>query len=127
MDLDELVPSESKYLKKEDVGEQGRNLTIRGFDRAELDSDSGKQIKAIVLWEEDAKPLVLNVGNKERLKAICGATTTEAVTGKVINVYNDPMVSFGTKVTGGIRIRPASVDNDIPPTPPMDFNDDIPI
>ncbi len=124
MDLDELVPSESKYMAKEDVGRVGRNLTIAKFTREEV--GDAKDMKTILNFkEEDAKPMVLNVGNKNRIKHYLEATTAEEVVGKVINVYNDPDVEYKGKITGGTRIRGAQeVAGPAPVVDPLD--DDIP-
>ena len=127
MDLDDLVPSESKYMAKEDVGTAGRNLTIDKFTREEV--GDAKDVKTILNFKEaDAKPMVLNVGNKNRSKHYLAATNAEEVIGQVVNVYNDPDVEYKGKITGGTRIRgvqnpqPAStaaggvdpLDDDIP-------------
>ncbi len=104
MDLDDLVPSESKYMAKEDVGTVGRNLTIDKFTREEV--GDAKDVKTILNFKEaDAKPMVLNVGNKNRIKHFLAATTAEEVIGQVVNVYNDPDVEYKGKITGGTRIR----------------------
>jgi hypothetical protein len=126
MDLDELVTSKSEYLKKEDVGEAGVNLTIKAFKKVRLKGDGGEEEKIVMMFEEDYKPMVLNLTNKNRLKAATGAKTTDDVKGKVINVYNDPMVDFGGEIVGGLRIRKSTA----PPPPPAQadpgFNDDVP-
>ncbi len=107
-DLDELVPSESNYLAKEDVGKAGLNLTIAEFTREPVGDN--KEVKTILNFKEDVKPMVLNVGNKNRLKHYLDATTAEEVVGKVINVYNDPDVEYKGKITGGVRIRGVLVE-----------------
>lgn len=123
MNLDEMVKSKSEYLKKEDVGEAGKNLTISGFKRVKVDGEHGEEEKiAMFFAEEGYKPMLLNITNKNRLKAATGETTSEGVKGKTVNVYNDPMVDFGGKIVGGLRIRPATngasqtatTDDDIP-------------
>lgn len=126
MDLDELVKSNSKYLQKEDVGTSGRNLTIRGFKRVVVEADGEEEEKVAMFFTDDnLKPMLLNVTNKNRLKIATGAKTTDDVKGKTINVYNDPYVEFGGKVVGGLRIREAQAG--APPAPPAaDPNDDIP-
>ena len=102
-DLDDLVPSESNYLAKEDVGVAGLNLTIANFTREAVGDDT--DMKPILNFKEDVKPMVLNIGNKNRLKHYLDATTAEEVIGKVINVFNDPDVEYKGKITGGLRIR----------------------
>jgi len=106
MDLDTLVPSESKYLAKEDVGIPGVNLTIAKFTRETVGQGNDAGEKA-VLWfkENDYKPMVLNKTNKNRIKHFLGATTAEEVIGKQVNVYNDPDIEYGGEITGGLRIR----------------------
>lgn len=121
MNLDELVKSKSDYLKKEDVGEEGVNLTIRGFKKVQVEGDNGEEEKiAMFFAEENFKPLLLNITNKNRLKIATGEETVEGVKGKTVNVYNDPYVEFGGKITGGVRIRaavgakPAPLETDVP-------------
>ena len=87
MNLDELVPSTSKYLAKEDVGIQGKNLTIKGFKVETVGRGAEADERAIMGFQEDVKPMVLNKTNKNRLKHYLNAATSEDVIGKVINVY----------------------------------------
>ena len=109
MDLDDLVRAKSEYLKKEDVGDQGVNLTILGFKRVKVEGDEGEEDKVALLWTQGwFKPLLLNITNKDSLKSILGAVTTDDCKGKVINVYNDPSIRFGQKVVGGVRLREAT-------------------
>lgn len=120
MKLTELVPSQSKYLSKDDVGEAGRNLTIKGFKREPVKNDAGtNEDKAVMYFEEDIKPMILNKTNMNRLAVITKAETTGDCKGKTINVFCDPMVEFGGKIVGGLRIRaeqavqqPAPADDD---------------
>ena len=109
MDLDDLVKSSSEYMKKEDVSEEGVNLTIKEFRKVVVKTDDGEEQKiALYFVEEGYKPLVLNITNKNRLKAATGETTTEGVKGKTICVFNDPFVEFGGKTVGGVRIKKAT-------------------
>ena len=114
MDLDELVPSTSKYLAKEDVGIAGENLTIAGFTRETVGRGADADERAIIRWKEDFKPMVLNKTNKNRIKRILDATSSEQVIGKTVNVYNDPEVEYGGEVTGGLRIRGAKDVTTVP-------------
>jgi hypothetical protein len=54
--------------------------------------------------EQDYLPLLLNATNRNRLIAIFGTGETDELVGRKIRVYNDPMVEFGGKVVGGVRI-----------------------
>lgn len=107
MDLDELVPTTSKYLAKEDVGTEGKNLTISGFKRETVGHGAEADERAVMHFQEDVKPMVLNKTNKNRLKHYLNAKTSEEVIGKTINVYNDPDIEFGGEIVGGLRIRGA--------------------
>jgi hypothetical protein len=107
VNLDELVPSTSKYLAKEDVGVAGKNLTIEKFTRESVGRGAAAEDKAIMHFKEDVKPMVLNPTNKNRLKHYLQATTAEEVIGQVVNVYNDPDIEYGGEITGGLRIRGA--------------------
>ena len=53
-DLDELVPSKSEYLAKEDVGVSGRDLTIQRFTREMVGKN--KEERAIIHFAEDVPP-----------------------------------------------------------------------
>ncbi len=107
MNLDDLVPSTSKYLAKEDVGVVGVNLTIDRFSRETVGQGSEAEECAIIHWREDYKPMVLNKTNKNRIKHYLQATDSDEVIGKIVNAYNDPDVSYGDKITGGLRLRGA--------------------
>ena len=122
--LDSLVPTKSDYLSKDDVGEQGMNLTIAGFKMETVGQGAEADERCVMAFQEaDTKPMIVNKTNLNRIKHITGAETTGQVRGKTINVYNDPMVEFGGKLTGGIRIRPATV---IQPQTPENDLDDLP-
>jgi hypothetical protein len=106
--IDDLVPSKSNFLTKEDVGEAGVNLTIKSFSQQEVGMEgAAKELKAIIEWQQaDYKPMVLNKENASRLKMICKTADTDAMIGRTVNVYCDPYVKFGNEMKGGIRIRP---------------------
>jgi hypothetical protein len=105
MSFDTLVPKNSKYLGKEDVGEDGLILTIRGFKMEAIKSDEGDEDKVILYFEEDVKPMVLNRTNSQLISVCTGAKNTGDARGRQIVVYNDPTVGFGGKITGGLRIK----------------------
>jgi hypothetical protein len=109
MELDDLVTSKSRYLKKEDVGTEGKNLTIAAFEKVMVKNDDGDEEQKVIIHftNQDFKPMILNISNKDALKEITGETTVEGVKGKTVNVYNDPKVKFGPKAVGGLRIREA--------------------
>lgn len=135
--IDELVPSQSKYLTKNDVGEQGMNLRITGFERQSIKGDNGDEEKAVIVFAGNVKPMVLNKTNAARLKHIFGSGNTDNMVGKTVNVFNDPMIEFGGRIVGGLRIRapqgqataqPRShTEGPRQPTPPAEaYDSDIP-
>jgi hypothetical protein len=97
---------ESKFLKKEDVGE-GALLTITGVTQHNVAKQgAGEELKWCVEFEEIDKPMVLNVTNMRAIEKIVGSDDTDNWTGVKIVLYEDPNISFQGKLTGGIRIRP---------------------
>lgn len=108
LSFDKLVPKNSRFLSKEDVGEDGLILTIKEFktDIIKNADDGTEQEKVVMHFQEaDVKPMVLNQINSQLLKQITRARTAGEAKGKQIVVYNDPSVSFGGKVMGGLRIK----------------------
>lgn len=102
----QLVPTNSNFLKKDDVGEDGVILTIKGFAHETIKGDNGDETKVVMHFvEEGYKPMVLNSTNAAVLGKITGAATAGEARGKQIVVYDDPSVSFGGKVTGGLRLK----------------------
>lgn len=97
---------ESKYLKKEDVGEDGVIVTIAGFDKVNVArDDEAAEYKYTMRFEEFSKPMVLNATNIQLTEKALGSNDTDDWIGKQIIVYNEPNISFGNKLVGGIRIR----------------------
>jgi hypothetical protein len=107
MTFNEVMPSESKYLAKGDVDEDGVILTIWKFTLDTIKSDDGDKEKLIMWFKESVyKPLVLNSTNK----AILEMTYPECkkigdYAGKQMVVFADPNVSYGGKLTGGLRLK----------------------
>lgn len=96
---------ESKFLKKEDVDPPvlvtidrvaQNNVAMQGAD---------PEMKWCLYFVELDKPMVLNSTNIHLAGAACASDDTDNWLGKQIVLYNDPNVSFGGKLTGGIRIR----------------------
>lgn len=124
--LDSLVPSESKYLAKEDVGEAGKNLTIKGFTRETVGHGADADERTVMHFTEEVKPMVINKTNMARLGVITKARTAGEAAGKKINVYNDPMIEFGGKIVGGIRLRPVQESAPKQAESTESFDDSIP-
>lgn len=104
MDLKQF--SNSKFLAKSDVPTP-RVLTIASFGIEKMQDNSNKPW---VAWlESGVKPMLLNKVNRNRLEVICGSSQTEAMIGKRVEVFNDPMIEMQGQIVGGLRIRPVSV------------------
>lgn len=115
---------ESKYLKKEDVGD-GILVTIKSLDNQNVAPDNQEpENKYLLHFVEDIKPFVLNWTNIQLIAKACESEDTDDWKGKKIVLYNDPSVSFGNKLTGGIRVRAPRQKQ--PPVTKPDFDDDIP-
>ena len=128
LSFDNLVPSKSKYLAKEDVGEAGLDLTIRGFKREVVEGDNGDEDKIVLYFAEpNVKPMILNRTNSSRIAVATGCKTAGETRGKVVNVFNDPYVEFGGKIVGGLRIRKAQGNTSAPPPAAKpELDDDLP-
>ena len=121
--------SESKYLKKEDLDEQGNLCTIKAFKKQNVaQTDEPEEHKYIMFVMEFEKGLVLNATNRAILERVYGPDTDDCI-GNPIVLYVDENVSYAGKIVGGIRLRaprgkakPApkpvvnsdDIDNDIP-------------
>jgi hypothetical protein len=105
MTFDSLVPSNSKYLTKDDVGEDGLVLTIKGFRNETIKGDDGEEDKIVLHFVEDVRPMIINRTNSQLIGVCTGAKTAGEARGRQIVVYNDLTVSFGGKITGGLRIK----------------------
>lgn len=125
MSFDELVPSQSKYLSKADVGEDGLILTIKGFRTETLKSDEGDEDKMVMHFVEDVKPMVLNRTNAQLVSVATGAKKVGDAKGKQVIVYNDPTVGFGGKITGGLRIKKVTGAPKAAPTRTAGSDDDL--
>ena len=127
---------DSKYIKKEDVGETGKNLTISELKNENIaGEDRAEDMKWILYFKEAKKGMVANWTNLQILAKVTGSEESDDWTGKVVNVYEDPMIDFGGKIVGGIRIRKASGGSnqgeqtapvEAAPVPNNEFDDSIP-
>ena len=126
---------ESKFLKKEDVGgERGVLVTISGCQQANVAMQGADpEMKWTLAFAELDKPMVLNSTNIHMCAKACGSDNTDDWMGKKVVLYEDPNVSFGGKLVGGIRIR-AQITRAAPVVPQkktpiqqlQDMPDDVP-
>jgi len=125
----------SKYVKKEDVGD-GMIVTIDKVTNENVAMDSQPpENKYILHFKEDILPLVLNWTNIQLVARATGTEETDEWPGKQIVLWNDPNVSFGGNLTGGVRVRanqqsqpvaaPVRAESERNP-PANDFDDSAP-
>jgi hypothetical protein len=88
--FDQLVPTESKYLRKEDFDADGQILTIAGFRREDIKGDDGHlEEKIVLLFKELDKGMVLNKTNSQLIPVATGARNAGDAKGKQIVVFRD--------------------------------------
>ena len=119
---------ESKYLKKDDV-DPPISGTVRGLKKVNIGKEDGpEELKWALFLNESPKPLLLNSTNIQLLTHYLGGETDDWK-GKAIELYNDPSISFGGKLTGGVRVRLPTGQAQPKATPAKEsdgFDDDIP-
>lgn len=97
--------TESKFLKRTDVG-GGRLVTIESCEQKNVAKDSDpKEMKWCLHFAELDKPMVLNKVNAELISMISGERNSDNWGGIRVVLYDDPSVSYGGKLVGGIRVR----------------------
>jgi len=104
----------SKWMSATDLPPQGVDLIIRSFSMEQVGDEL--EDKVALHFHGSYKPLLLNRTNLRILQSIHG--TSENCINKAICVYNDPSISFGGRLTGGVRLRmPTPVYQPEPPPP----------
>lgn len=93
---------ESKFLKKEDAG-TGVLVTIEGVEKRDVGTEAEPEQKWVLLLAE-CKPLVLNSTNLALLEKALGSDNSDDWEGQKVVLFNDENVSFGGKLTGGVRV-----------------------
>ena len=99
MDMTQFVTG--NYLGKDDIDVTGQDITITEI-KIEQVKDEPRPV--LISLTSGLKPWILNKTNINILSALFGTEST-AWHGKTINIYNDPTITFGGQVTGGLRVR----------------------
>lgn len=95
---------ESRFLKKEEVG-NGMVVTIADcYQENVAKQGAPEELKWVLSFNEIDKPMVLNSVNGQLIAQITGSEDSDGWTGAQIELYNDPNIMFGGKLTGGIRV-----------------------
>lgn len=129
--IDEMV--ESKYTKKEDVGE-GMLVTFSSFKKSNVAlEDEPERIRIVATFPELKKPVVLNRTNLKKMAKLFGSTVLDDWVGKRCVLFNDETVTYAGEEIGGIRVRAAAAPKAPAskawksPRADEEFTDDIPL
>lgn len=115
MKLGQLYPS--KFLSKDDLGEQGALLlTIKSVTFENVGREDDPEQKPCLHFNETNKPLVLNRTNGEYVGSLYG-DDTDTWAGKQVVVYFDATIMFAGKRTGGLRVRAPKSAAQVPDLP----------
>ena len=130
MKIGSMMPS--KYLKKDDVPSPVL-VTIRNFSQANVAQEGQPEEKKWIMHiDEFENGIVMNSTNLQLCAQALGSDDTDDWLGQQVVLYNDPNVTFGGKLTGGIRIRavrrkvetpPAAVRSSVAKPAPVPFDD----
>lgn len=118
---------ESKYLKQADIDDEAE-VTVVGVKKANIAKEHEEpEYKWLIKFGEFSKPMVLNTTNIQLLAKACASEDTDQWKGKKVLLYVDENVSFGGKLTGGLRIRSMrKVAADDTTKALVDMDDDVP-
>ncbi len=96
----------SKYLKQSDC-HPPIMVTIDHYEEHNM-AQEGKpmEMKYVLYFKEDVKPMALNSTNGELIASINGSRNLDRWPGTVIVLYKDDNIFYGGKKVGGIRVRP---------------------
>lgn len=96
---------QSNFLTRADVG-SGVLVTIREVHQENVAKQGApEELRWCLSFDEYEKPMVLNSTNGQIIASITKSDETDEWTGHKIVLYDDPNVSFGGKLVGGIRVR----------------------
>jgi hypothetical protein len=95
----------SRFLTKEDCS-LPILVTIESVNEINVAKEGApEEYRWCVHFKETEKPMVLNSTNGQIIAKMTGQDDTDDWTGVKVVLYNDPNVSFGGKIVGGIRCR----------------------
>lgn len=128
MNISELT--ESKYLKQQDC-DPPLLVTIEHVERVNVAQEGKKpDYKWAMHLKELDKPMIVNPTNGQLIAQITGSEESEEWNGQQIVLYKEPNVSYGGKLTGGIRVRAPKKQNGTaskrPPVQEEPEDDEIP-
>lgn len=108
---------QSNFLTRADCG-RGILVTIRTLFQENVAKEGAPQeLRWCVAFDEHEKPMILNSTNGQIIASITHSEETDHWVGHKIVLYDDPNVSFGGKLVGGIRVRAPRVPAPARPAP----------
>lgn len=103
-DINEM--RESSFVTKGDLGPNGAVFTIRNCEQVNVAKDGAPpEMKWALNLVEIDKPFIVNATNRQIIANFSGRTNTDHWGNVRTVIYFDPNVSFGGKLTGGLRCR----------------------
>ncbi len=94
----------SKYMKKEDCGDDGILVTIAALKQENVAPDNKPaELKWILYFQGDFKPLVINSTNTKLIEKALDSDETDDWIGKQIVLFNDEGVEYMGDIVGGVR------------------------
>ena len=101
----------SQYLGKQHFADgEDKVLTIEKLDENTVENrkKQTKEVKRILHFVEDERPLILNVTNGKTIEAVLGSPYWEDWVGKKIALYVNPSIpnNFDPENPGAVRVRP---------------------
>ena len=119
--------SGGKYLRSDDIAGTGKDFgivqTIKDFTEADVSrsDDPQSEIKPILHFKGDLKPMVLNATNLNKILALFHTDDEDKIRGQKIGVWVDGEVAYAGKTVKGLRLcdhkevgGAAEFDDDIP-------------
>lgn len=109
---------QSRFLTRSEVG-RGALVTIKDVFQDNVAKEGApEELRWCVGFSELEKPMVLNSTNGQIIAQITKNEDTDGWVGHKVVLYDDPTVSFGGKLVGGIRVRaPRNQPAPAPPAP----------
>ncbi len=109
---------QSKFLARADVNPPIL-VTIKALHQENVAKEGEPaEMKYVLAFTDCAKPLVVNSTNAAIIAQILKSEETDDWLGKQIVLFDDPNVSFGGKLVGGIRVRAPRVKAGAQPVKP---------
>lgn len=106
----------SKYLKGSDVGPEGKVLTIKSVSVENVARPNDPpDVKPVLAFKGTDKKLAVGKQVAQVIARISGSEDTDNWANTRLRVYFDENVSYGGRVTGGIRVStpPATQAKDL--------------